>query len=270
VPVKISLLHATYRRPGGPLGVKARWLAAADHPDSIEYLLAMDSDDEATVALTEGHDRVVSPPAGGAVTAVRNWNAAAAAATGDLLVVISDDLFPPPHWDTSLAGLIGNLDPLTTPFALKVSDSLGRDTLLRHPIVSRAFYRKNGLFSDSYTGVYCDDDLSLRAYWRAFIVDGRSLQFEHRHPSLFSTEESTESHRKVNAENEYAKGRAVFHREWNWVARTAPRRFIDARTLGTDPRMLWLVRAHNYFWSIRLLVRRHLGRALRRVGVRRR
>src|SRR5882724_9650615 len=106
---RISLLHATYKRVGGPAEVRDAWLDRAVDPDSIEYVLSMDADDLATVAVTEGLPRLVNPPQGGAVTAVRNWNAAAAAANGDLLVVIADDLFPPHGWDRTLLETIGGL-----------------------------------------------------------------------------------------------------------------------------------------------------------------
>ena len=43
---KISLLHATYHREGGPLAVKEAWIGRADRPEQVEYVFAMDSDDE--------------------------------------------------------------------------------------------------------------------------------------------------------------------------------------------------------------------------------
>src|SRR5687767_14490201 len=119
----ISLLHATFHRQGGPLEIKDAWLASADHPERVEYIFAMDADDIATVGRTEGHHRVVSPAGDGRVTSVRNWNAAAALATGDLLMVIADDLFPAPGWDTALLSLIGPLDPSVVSYTVKVGDS---------------------------------------------------------------------------------------------------------------------------------------------------
>jgi Glycosyl transferase family 2 len=190
VDPKISLLHATYHRSTGPLGVKEAWLDLADGPDHIEYILAMDDDDEATVARTEGHLWVIGP-AIGTVTAVRNWNAAAKAARGDLIMVVADDLFPPAGWDTTLLGMIGRLDPTVVPFAVKVSDSPftpdaphEKDTKLHHPAISRAFYQRHGLFSDEYTGLFCDTDLTVRAFWESVILDGRSLVLDHQHPDV--------------------------------------------------------------------------------------
>ena len=200
---RISLLHATYRRVGGPLEIRDAWLGQAADPDSVEYLVSMDADDLATVALTEGLPRLVNPGGEGEVTAVRNWNAAASAAQGDLLVVIADDLFPPQGWDRALIEIIGRLNPSRTPFVVKVADSpkLG-DILLRHPVASRAFYNRFGLFSPSYRGVYCDDDFTARAYWNSVILDGRSLQLEHRHPDLTERVAFSESHDRLNRRDE--------------------------------------------------------------------
>ena len=225
---RISLLHATYKRAGGPLEVRDAWLGRAVDPDTVEYLLSMDADDSATVALTEGLPRVVNPPWPGVVTAVRNWNAAAAAATGDLLVVIADDLFPPPGWDQALIEMIGRLDPVQTPFAVKVTDDpRPADVLLRHPVVSRAYYTRFGLFSPSYHGVYCDDDFTTRSFWCSVILDGRSLQLEHRHPGVTDEVARSESHDRLNRREEYERGQAQYRAAWSRRKRNVRPRLVS-------------------------------------------
>jgi len=225
MPVKISLLHATYHREAGPLELKECWLERADRADLVEYILAMDADDEATVKETEGHLRVVGPTGHGRVTSVRNWNAAAAVATGELLMVIADDLFPPQGWDTALVEMIEPLNPARTPFAMKVTDSRQEGALLlRHPVISKAFYARHGLFSDLYDGVYCDYDITMRGFWRSVILDGRSLTFEHRHPPLNAL--VSESHRRVNIPQEYEHGKAVYIASWSRRQRSARLRFV--------------------------------------------
>jgi hypothetical protein len=216
VTPRISLLHATFRREEGPLFIKEAWSDAADHPEKVEHIFAMDADDEMTIAETEGHLRVISPAGGGIVTSVRNWNQAARAAHGDLLVVIADDLLPPASWDSTLEGFIHGLDPRNDAFAVKLTDSPAEgDTLLRHPVISRAFYRRHGLFSDRFTGVYCDDDLTTRAFWKSVIIDGRALALTHPHPSLVDSIESSASQLRINAEGEYERGRAAYDDSWS-------------------------------------------------------
>jgi hypothetical protein len=222
---KISILHATFRSQSGPVSIKETWLQRAERPELIEYVFAMDADDEATVSETEGHHRVVGSPGDGQVTAVRNWNAAAAAtSSGDILMVIADDLLPPQAWDTTLVTMIGSLDASTVAFAIKVTDSpYENDTLLRHPIVSRAFYQRYGLFSSGYRGVFCDNDITVRAFWHSVILDGRSMILEHQHPAFNTSEVWSESQRSINTPFDYQRGRELFEATWSLRQRLARR-----------------------------------------------
>ena len=225
----ISLLHATYHRAGGPLIVRDAWLARADNPGDIEYVFAMDADDHASIKDTDGCLRVIGQPAIGMVTAVRNWNNAAAAATGDLLMVIADDLFPPQGWDSALRELIAALDPEDVDFAVKLRDSTNRSgVLLRHPVISRAFYEQHGLFDDAYRGVYCDDDITTRAFWRAAILDGRSIVLEHHHPGSDKTVQPSASQSRINTESEYRHGREHYHATWSKQKRAARIRLVTS------------------------------------------
>lgn len=248
---KISLLHATYHREGGPLHVKKTWIERAARPELIEYIFAMDCDDTETFLQTEGHHRVVGPSGGGHVTAVRNWNAAAAEARGDLLMVIADDLFPPQDWDTTLVRLIEPLDPVSTPFAVKITDSPHEaDVLLRHPVVSRAYYRLHGLFSADYHGVYCDEDITTRAFWRAVILDGRSLVFEHRHPTLDASVVRSVSQSRVNNVQEFRRGKEIYIASWTRRQRKSRKRLIHT-TSGAplNDSVLCALRWRNLAWE---------------------
>jgi hypothetical protein len=195
----------------------------------------MDADDESAVSDTEGHIRTVNSANGVRVTAVRNWNAAAAMANGSLLMVIADDLLPPPAWDTALSEMIGPIDPMVASFVLKVTDSLSLDdTLLRHPVVSRAFYQRYGLFSTDFDGVYCDNDITVRAFWQSVILDGRSLILEHQHPALDTSVAWTESQQRMNSRLEYERGRTAFEASWNKRQRLAK---IHLTPVGTRARL---------------------------------
>jgi hypothetical protein len=243
MPVRISLLHATYRRDGGPLAVRDAWIERADTPSHVEYICAMDADDDLAVAAT-GNDLRAVNEATSEVSSVRNWNSAAEVATGGLLMVIADDLFPPRGWDTALVDLTNGLDPDRTAFAVKVNDSPdARDTYLRHPVVSRAFYRQHGLFSPRYRGVYCDNDITLRAFWKSVILDGRSLVLEHRHPSVDPSIARSESQHRVSAEEEYNHGRELLVASW-----ANHRRLARIRLVPTD-RPLSAFRVQLKRWS---------------------
>lgn len=214
--LKISLLHATYFSDPGPLAHRDRWLAQAAEPSRIDYVVAMNKEDFHAIKTTKATNRVVNTPRDHYSTAVQNWNAAAELATGDLLFVISDDLHPPQGWDIALGALIDRLDPTTDTFAIKVQDSPNpADTTLRHPLVSRAFYQNFGLFDSNFRGVFCDNDITIRAYLFSHIVDGRSVAFTHAHPHFDHAVPQSISHAKINAPAEYSLGREIFRKKFS-------------------------------------------------------
>lgn len=234
-PRRVSLLHATHHAAEDALAVRRAWLDRADRPDLVEHLFAIDSTDHETIAATDGLARVITPKVDGGVTAVQNWNAAAAASSGELLVVIADDLYPPEGWDSTLAAIIGDLDPEVSAFAVKVHDSPVDDVLLRHPVLSRAFFARHGLWSPTFRGLYCDNDLTLRAFWHAAILDGSALVLDHRHPNVRPDVVPSTSHRRMNAEGEYTHGRSRFEAAWNAEERTRPVLLVPAdRSLSDD------------------------------------
>ena len=157
MPSRISLLHATYKAGTPAVLVRNTWIQTADAPDSVEHIFALDADDLPSLRATEPYRRVVNPPSPDRISAVRNWNSAAAVARGDLLFAIADDLLPPPHWDSTLRSVVGSLEARTFSFAICVAQRAQDPTHLRHPIVSRRFYTRFGLLSPEYTGMYCDD-----------------------------------------------------------------------------------------------------------------
>lgn len=211
----ISLLHATYLSPIGPLRHRDAWLSLAESPGRIEYIAAMDESDRSAITETERILRAINHPRDTMSTAVQNWNSAAKLSSGDLLFVISDDLLPGPGWDTQIDALVMNHDPTANDFAIKVQDSpTPSETTLRHPLVSRRFYEKFGLFDDSFRGVFCDNDITFRALLYSKILDGRIVKFSHAHPHFDTTVSETLSHYKINRSEEYAFGRNVFQNKY--------------------------------------------------------
>ena len=207
----ISLLHATYQSPTGPRRHRDTWLSHAASPDRVEYVVAMDDADLRAQMDTKGMIRAINHPPDTFSTAVQNWNSAAKLAGGSLLFVISDDLLPSQGWDNQLTALVGERDPINDDFAIKVQDSPNQsDTTLRHPVVSRQFFERFGLFDDSFRGVFCDNDITLRALLYSEIIDGRSVLFTHEHPHFDSALSESVSQQKINRSEEYEFGRRTF------------------------------------------------------------
>jgi len=254
-----SLLHATYKAGEDAVDVKRCWLEHADSPALVEHVFSMDADDSVSIRATEGHDRVINPSAS-VVTAVRNWNAAAEAASGDVFVVIADDLYPPLSWDTRLLEVIGTLDPMKFAFAIKVDETTDpsdtRFTLMRHPVVSKRFYAQLGLFDPRFRGVYCDDDFTINAFRRAVVLDGTRVKLEHRRTI-------SESHGRINDPIEYTFGRECLRTKWIGVERRSKQAFFPAYArIGPRPR------ASAWAWRQGLIAASALPDALRRLRAR--
>lgn len=216
--IGISLLHATYLSDSNPLDHRDLWLDRAELPARIDYVVAMNEEDHRAVASTQGVARILSKPRDKYSTAVQNWNAAAQLARGELLFVISDDLHPPQGWDTAIEALVKRYNPLVDEFAIKIQDSPSDlDTLLRHPIISRAFYQTFGLFDSNFRGVFCDNDITMRAYLSSRILDGRSVRFEHAHPHFDQNIPESMSHAKINTPEECDFGNERFRKKFSPV-----------------------------------------------------
>lgn len=128
--------------------VRDEWIPSAENPCRIEHLFAADADDAASMDTPEIAAGIIGDAQPGRVTAVRNWNAAAAASPGDLIVVIADDLWPSPGWDTAIERLCGDFDPKLAAFVIKVRDSPtagSRSTAMSAP--AGHFHRLNALVS---------------------------------------------------------------------------------------------------------------------------
>lgn len=226
----VSLLHATYRSGARAIDVRNTWLERADRPADVEHIFGLDDDDLISVEATAGYRRVVSPGLSGRVTAVRNWNAAALSATGELLFVIADDLLPPASWDSQLRELVSAVDPACHAFAIKLSDGADpNEVWLRHPIVTRKFYTLYGLFSSEFAGLYCDNDITLRAFWKAAILDGRNIRLEHLHPTMDAGVAPSSSQRRMATEQEFEAGLRVFERRWSRWRRAVRCSAVPAR-----------------------------------------
>jgi hypothetical protein len=198
--MRISLIHASYKSIQQSKAVRDYWLRMASNRESIEHCLGFEFDDHETrqgysipdgKSMGETSDRLtrfLTTPVTSGVSAVANWNAAASIATGDLLLVIADDLIPEKNWDQSILRILAGCD-LSIPLILKFTDfrcsdlqnyPLGDIYLPRHPMVNRAFFQERGyFFCPEFYGIGADDHLLLEGISKGIIRDLRSIKFHH-------------------------------------------------------------------------------------------
>ncbi len=214
----ISLCHATYHSRKKPKEIKDLWLKNSYQRDLIEYIPGLNKNDLGAFKNTNQMKRFISMRSD-ICTAVINWNGAASISSGDILFAIADDLVPSQGWDQKLRELLKGLNPRKYHFAIKINDSNSNfDTKMRHPIISRRFYEEFGLFDNNFRGVFCDDDITNRAFWKSLIIDGRDIKIMHDNENLRKgvNLEIPISTLKINQESEYEYGFKIIQEKWSY------------------------------------------------------
>lgn len=179
--MKISIIHPSRNRPKEAFATAKNWLLKADNDlgADFRYILSLDIDDPSlndynTLFENFGlYGLSIVSKNRSAIDAINN---AAKIATGDLLIVVSDDTDCPIGWDTLLLKeLQGKSD-----FCAKVDDGL-QPTLVTMPIMDRVYYERYGyIYENSYSHMFCDQELTAVA-----IMTGKyiklPLTFNHLH-----------------------------------------------------------------------------------------
>ena len=192
-----SLFHPTARVrpypsfPRGWMDVCEAYFKACDHPEHVEYVIAVH-----TSRWEEFHNGPLGAPVfpkWGAVRVVRNYgrdcvvdqcNVAAAASDGLVLHGVCDDTYPPKHWDTLL--LEGLQYRITEPLVLHCGSGSPRDNeLLVCGAITRARYQEVGfILPPQFESMYADDFVTRLHREAGCIIERLDIAFDHRHPAL--------------------------------------------------------------------------------------
>jgi tetratricopeptide (TPR) repeat protein len=202
---RISLLHATRGRWAKATTMMNTWMSRAVDPFRVEHIFAIDEDDTESREKLARFRHIIVPAGGYSVAA---WNAAAKAATGDVLVQMADDFLPPPDWDKGILDAIGG--NVFAPTVLRVNDGLRKDGLITMAVVTRRWLEQEGtLFDPAFRNVYSDNDLTARAREAGAIIEAPHLLFEHQHP-IAGKAETDATYERGNDPAEYARAEAIY------------------------------------------------------------
>lgn len=179
-----SLIYTSVR-PEQILPVIQDWVGKSRNPSDLEVILALDGKDTKSQAAVVDFKPnfkfklVIQPDP--PFNCVRGWNAAAAQATGKVLVQVTDDMLPPDAWDTKLKAL----EPATwmdEDWAVHVEDGYVHDIMVLAIITKVRYDRFGYFFYPDYPSLFCDTELTTVAYGESRVIEARHLLFEHRHP----------------------------------------------------------------------------------------
>lgn len=222
VPV-FSILHAVAWLPFRWLKAWKTWSEQAHNHGQVEYIIACHERDFQQISMEVAQAKKEFPwglPVrlvvnNGRYNCVDNWNAAAAASTGEWLVLASDNLYAPKNWDVALLTEAGSLlNPLTVPAVLHIDTGSPRDgELMSHAVMSRALYERWGYFyHPDYESMYADDDLTEHAVMLGVIRNARAVRFNHETPHFNRENEQDAVFRQQNRAEAYELGRVVLAR----------------------------------------------------------
>ena len=232
---RFSILH-TSARPDKWRAVYDAWLAAADRPEDVEYVLVVDERWGFKVDCTvntaaqflprwvegthrDGHEVIARDKVlinDGRRCYVEGVNLAAKHATGDILIVVADDQFPCEHWDREIVLTL----PLhgVAPYSFVLWAPTGTPSefernIIVMPIMSRALYDKWGyVMYPGYESMYSDNDLCEHSRAEGVLIEARHLPvFPHRHFLFTPGVEVDEAYKVQNRAEAYALGERLLN-----------------------------------------------------------
>lgn len=193
-----NLIHPSKGRPVKSAETFGKWSEAAKYPQGARWLCSLDWDEDVHAykdAYMEYQMTDMSPIVcrnNSAVDAINNaasnWRA-----DGEILIVVSDDTDPCPHWDEKILSIVEG----KTDWILKTQDGI-QPWIITMPVMDRAYYNRFGyIYYPEYEHLFCDTELTCVAD-----ITGRKIEsdllFPHKHYSV-TKEKPDDLHRRNDA-----------------------------------------------------------------------
>ena len=228
----ISLLHTT-ARPGICEATAKIWHDRADDPKNVEHVMTYEHRFFEVCPHSRFRKSLVSFSCGDSV--VTGWNLAASLAVkigrSGVFVCVSDDLYPPEHWDTIFAEAIGDISKEAVLWVGNYCETeKGRLQLhwdlICHPVLTKAYWQRYGyLFHPAYFARFSDMEFTEVALRDGVVIDSRrQISFNHQdhHGPQYVREETSARINDMHEVDEkvfLARKAAGFPREWDeWAA----------------------------------------------------
>lgn len=235
--ITIGLLHPSRGRPHFAMHTMHEWLAKADNPEQIQYVLGLDFDDDSVQDYyTQVADVAPLLRYGcGRVDLYKNSNKNLIDCVNKLpfalvdsvllIVVTNDDLGCPKHWDSLLYNEIRGLDPWTDVRFIgvwdqRIMDPKGQNTehdaYWGNMFVTRAWFTVHQyLYWKEYEGPFADFDHTgyVRSmdmtYGTKIEINAKHLCFPHRSSPIAQKDETN---RRLHAPETLRRGKELLNR----------------------------------------------------------
>ena len=198
----ISLLYTT-ARPHLIPEVIGRWFER--DPNEIEMIVVTDDPYPATVF--PGVKFLVNS---GKRDCVTGWNLAAQHSRGDIIVQVSDDLYPPTEWAELIRGFIKEASKIRKDIVLNLMDERQVRDAVYHPVLTREAYEKlSYLYPPDFESMFCDNWFSAYHVKYSHFSISNGIFWCHRHRTVYKVEVD-DVMRVHESPERYEKGKATF------------------------------------------------------------
>jgi glycosyltransferase involved in cell wall biosynthesis len=172
--MKISLIHPSRSRPEKSCKTIDNWILSAKN--DVEVILSNDNDDPLAWRYTTAYTERIISNNRSCVDAINN---AAKIATGDIIVVVSDDTDCFPGWDTALLKEVEG----KTDWILKTDDGI-QPYIITMPCMDRAYYNRTGyIYHPDFLHMFCDTYMTCVADITGMKITS-NLMFKHLNDTI--------------------------------------------------------------------------------------
>lgn len=222
----ISLLHPTRSRPEKSKQTTSKWLA--DAGQNVELIVSIDEGDplKSTYHGLYPTNCIINHNRS-AIDAINN---AAKIASGDILIVVSDDSDCPRNWvEKVMRSINGRRD-----FILKVNDGIQR-WVITMPIMDRAYYNRFGyIYYPEYKHMFADTELTHIADLTKRTITRNDIIFPHKH---YSVTKQAKDNVSLAADSTWDQGKQLY---LNRVKECFGLKGIDVMNISDTSHYKWL------------------------------
>jgi hypothetical protein len=178
----ISIIHPSLGRPVQARKCYDHWMQTCSGEHEIEWIVSLNRSD----TELENYEQCFI---GAKVVLLRTnssnmvqaTNEAAKVCAGELLILVSDDMWSPEMWDSRILHKYEMIDGAGI---LQVFDGITAQKLTI-PIMNRLAYLKLGyMYHPEYISMYADDDLRKTALKHDMLYNATDIVIEHKHYSV--------------------------------------------------------------------------------------
>ena len=178
----ISLIHPSLGRPVQARKCYDHWMKTASGDHEYEWIVSLSIKD---ASLEQYHQTFTNSNAVLITANTRNMveasNEGAKVCAGQIMILVSDDMWSPQLWDERI---LHKFEMIDGPGLLQVDDGI-TSKKMTIPIMNREAYAKLGyMYHPDYISMFADDDLRATALSNGMYYNGTDILIEHRHFSV--------------------------------------------------------------------------------------